>query len=1067
MLKEIKIFSSLLLSLNILGAAEIYVTPSGNDLNQGTQANPLASLEGARELIASNGLAGKESITVWVAEGEYHMAKALLLGPGDSGTASAPIYYRAIAGAEVTLKGSQALNPNAWKPWKDGIYMQSLKGTALEGTDINQLFMADARMIRARYPNWDFENPLRYGKGYLTVTGGSQEHLNWKEGDLDAKQSLWKKPQEAIVHAFQKNNWGNMQFQIANIDWANRQINFGEGGLQMQRRSGLGLHGKTASQYYIENVFEELDTEFEWYLDSDTQMLYFKPPADVAISDVTVEAATISRLVEFVGAQHVHFEGFHLTQTRATFMDTYTDLARGDWAIHRGGAVYFLDSNNCSIKDFHIEEVGGNGIFVDGHNREIHISGCLIEHTGDSGVAFVGNEKAYREYQTWVSRYPISDYTDLEVGPKTDDYPANCSVSNTITRDVGVYGKQTSGVIVSMAMDITISHCSVYRIPRAGITFNDGAWGGHIMEFCDIYDTILDTGEHGPFNGWGRERYWNGGKSQKELVRLDVLKTTILRNNRVGNYRAGVSAGNWTIDLDDGCSDYEIYNNLMLGSTLKLRDGYYRKVYNNIIVSAIPIGLHCWFEDNSEDIFKRNITVVAGGAEGSGRTSGSVIGPGLMPDDIGVWGSFDYNLWWNLNADDFSAGQHARSLEAWQEKQGKHSVFADPLFVDPANGNYQVKPESPALKLGFKNFPMDQFGHRMTRIMQGDREFTDTVEVVIRADARGGEVRYTLDGSRPTKTSTLYTDPLIIDRTTTIRAATFNEVGHEVGFPDVATVTKVEKLERQSWLASLLAGKHVGPDGKTGSASASSHGSKEIKETLPEITGRYVRIELPGDQQTLSLAEVQVFEKGANVAIKGFATQINTRSGAGPERAIDGNTSGDYQLKTVTHTEQDIANPWWEVDLGRSVAIERIVIFNRSVIQNRLDGYTLKVLDTDRKEVFVKAGNKSADKMSYVGANAEPIPTMELVGMDLVTISDYPDYIDASGGQFFGAFVRQLEANSKAAKAGFRNGDTLIKVGEMDVRNLNDLDQALKAQPGVLTVKVFRGYEHVELELEH
>jgi hypothetical protein len=37
-------------------------------------------------------------------------------------------------------------------------------------------------------------------------------------------------------------------------------------------------------------------------------------------------------------------------------------------------------------------------------------------------------------------------------------------------------------------------------------------------------------------------------------------------------------------------------------------------------------------------------------------------------------------------------------------------VFADPLFVDPANNDYRVRPESPALRLGFKNFEMGRWG---------------------------------------------------------------------------------------------------------------------------------------------------------------------------------------------------------------------------------------------------------------------------------------------------------------------------------------------------------------------
>jgi hypothetical protein len=35
---------------------------------------------------------------------------------------------------------------------------------------------------------------------------------------------------------------------------------------------------------------------------------------------------------------------------------------------------------------------------------------------------------------------------------------------------------------------------------------------------------------------------------------------------------------------------------------------------------------------------------------------------------------------------------------------------ADAQFVDPAQGDYRVKDGSPALALGFVNFPMDRFG---------------------------------------------------------------------------------------------------------------------------------------------------------------------------------------------------------------------------------------------------------------------------------------------------------------------------------------------------------------------
>ena len=53
--------------------------------------------------------------------------------------------------------------------------------------------------------------------------------------------------------------------------------------------------------------------------------------------------------------------------------------------------------------------------------------------------------------------------------------------------------------------------------------------------------------------------------------------------------------------------------------------------------------------------------------------------------------------------------------------------------------------------------------------------------------------------------------------------------------------------------------------------------------------GRYVRIELPGKKKTLTLAEVEVFSDGRNVAPLGKATQKNISSGGLAERGIDGN----------------------------------------------------------------------------------------------------------------------------------------------------------------------------------
>ena len=56
------------------------------------------------------------------------------------------------------------------------------------------------------------------------------------------------------------------------------------------------------------------------------------------------------------------------------------------------------------------------------------------------------------------------------------------------------------------------------------------------------------------------------------------------------------------------------------------------------------------------------------------------------------------------------------SLEEWQRLgYDHHSIVADPMFEDPANGNFKLKPGSPALKLGFRQIDTSKIGIRPIR----------------------------------------------------------------------------------------------------------------------------------------------------------------------------------------------------------------------------------------------------------------------------------------------------------------------------------------------------------------
>jgi hypothetical protein len=243
----------------------------------------------------------------------------------------------------------------------------------------------------------------------------------------------------------------------------------------------------------------------------------------------------------------------------------------------------------------------------------------------------------------------------------------------------GRFEKQTAGVQIAMAMRITVRHCSIYDCPRAGINIGDGCWGGHIIEYCDVFDTVKETGDHGSFNSWGRDRYWVSNIEEvnkrvaqnKALPLLDTVEPILLRNNR---WRCDHG---WDIDLDDGSSKYRIENNLSLKGGIKFRKGFC--VGCSMHHEQQLVSSRVWFAKWDE--VRHNIS---------------------RPDNV-HHAKVGARKWTSISS-------RCQGPEAGGRGRDAHSVAGDPQFINPAQGDFRVKDASPALKLGFKNFAMDQFG---------------------------------------------------------------------------------------------------------------------------------------------------------------------------------------------------------------------------------------------------------------------------------------------------------------------------------------------------------------------
>lgn len=684
----------------LLNGQVIYVSTRGNDKWNGSEKKPVASLVRAQELARAYGR--DTSVEIVFEDGIYYLPGTVQFTGQDSKDYPATVTLRARHEGKAVISGGQQIRLD-WKQEAGNIYVASVPA----GMDIDQLYVAGLRQPMARFPN---AQPGKQRNVYDTWVLDHQAQPNPEMDPLQPERiALWKNPEGGYVHAMHTALWGDMHWEIKgkNED-GTLQL---EGGWQNNRPSGMHPLYR-----FVENIKEELDVPGEWYYDRSESKLYYMPLPEIDLDEAKVEIVRLKHLIEFNGTKEnpvrgIHLQGLTFKHTARTFMENKEQLLRSDWTMYRGGAIVFNGAEECSVENCEFDHLGGNTIFVNNYNRYLTVRGCYIHHSGANGIVFVGDPDMVRSP---LFRYGNQNYEtmDMTPGPLGDNYPQDCWVDDCLITMTGRDEKQTAPVQISMSQRIRVSHCSIYDVPRAGININEGTFGGHVIEFCDVFNTVLETGDHGSFNSWGRDRFWTPDvvtisdqvALHPDMQYWDVLEPNVLRYNR---WRCDHG---WDVDLDDGSSFYRIYCNLLLNGGLKMREGYDRVTTNNIILNN-SLHPHVWVR-NSDDVFKHNIVFTA-------------YQPAVMNSALGEsdrWGKeLDYNL--------FATGQAAMRKFAVHGADA-HSVSADPLFVNPGQGDFRVRPESPAFKIGFRNFDMTDFGVKSEKLKKLART-PDIPEIVL------------------------------------------------------------------------------------------------------------------------------------------------------------------------------------------------------------------------------------------------------------------------------------------------------------------------------------------------
>jgi hypothetical protein len=169
-------------------------------------------------------------------------------------------------------------------------------------------------------------------------------------------------------------------------------------------------------------------------------------------------------------------------------------------------------------------------------------------------------------------------------------------------------------------------------------------------------------------------------------------------------------------------------------------------------------------------------------------------------------------------------------------------------------------------------------------------------------------------------------------------------------------------------------------------------------------SGRYVRVQLAGVER-LSLAEVQVLSPSSgppdpNLALNKTATQSSTNWSAPADRAVDGNTDGDFSHNSVTHTQVE-NQAWWQVDLESVKSIGTIKVWNRTdCCGDALTNFYVFVSDTPFTSTDLASTQNQAGVSAYQVTGQAGTPTtinvnrsgryvrVQLVGTDRLSLAE-------------------------------------------------------------------------------
>lgn len=495
--KSLKIACSLLVISSTLMAGDIWVSPKGNDFNDGTKQSPKATLTSAlrqaREWRRTGDNRIQDGITIYMEGGTYALHEPVFIRPEDGGTKESPTVIRSTSGEEAILSGGVRIRN--WK--KQGKLwvadMPTFNGRPL---DFRQLWIDGKKAVRARDVE-DLEKMNRIcsvdeKNEILYVPAAAVRKLIDNKGTLKAEYA------EMVLHQM----WcvANLRIRSVEIQGDSAAVRFHqpESRIQFEHpwpRPMVTTNGHN-SAFYLTNARELLDVPGEWYHDINTRKVYYYPREGERMQDASTEAIipAVETLVQVEGTldrpvSNIRFEkitfsyttwmrpsekghvplqaGMYLTdgyRIEPKMQRNYLNhpLDNQGWLGRPAAAVRVVAANQIDFERCRFEHLGSTGLDYEEATQGGVVRGCLFRDIAGNGLV-VG------------SFSPVAHETHLPYDPADRrEVCTHLQINNCYFTEVGNEDWGCLAITAGYVSDINIEHNEICEVPYSGISLG---WG--------------------------------------------------------------------------------------------------------------------------------------------------------------------------------------------------------------------------------------------------------------------------------------------------------------------------------------------------------------------------------------------------------------------------------------------------------------------------------------------------------------------------------------------------------------------------------------------------------------